>query len=135
MKKAIFAVLPALFIALAVTMCDAKPQTGKRVAEGTWGGNDIRLEVTRNGATLELSCSSGEVIEPLQLDANGQFRVKGTFSSQGPGPSREPDPNNPNAVYSGDVKGTTMRLEIQIGGEKQTYTLERGKKTKILDCK
>lgn len=104
---------------------------------GQWGGESARMEVAGNGATLEFGCANGDIVEPLKLDEHGRFRAKGTFQAQGPGPSREPDQANPNADYSGVVKGDTMQLTVLVDGDKevQKYTLTRGRKTKLLGCK
>jgi hypothetical protein len=115
----------------------SKAASGSKMVSGQWGGESARMEVTENGGTLEFGCANGEIVEPLKLDGQGRFQAKGTFQAQGPGPSREPDSANPNAVYSGVVKGDTMQLTVLVDGEKegQKYTLTRGRKTKLLGCK
>ena len=46
-----------------------------------WGGDHVRLEVTRNGAELEFDCATGTITEPLP-DTDGTFSLKGTFTPE-----------------------------------------------------
>jgi hypothetical protein len=129
-----FALLSGL---IGVAQLKPMGNSKKTLQSGSWGGEHARMEVTATGATLEFGCANGEILEPLSLDYQDHFRVKGNFQAQGPGPSQELDENNPNALYSGVVKGDTVQLEIQVKGEEQshTYTLTRGRKSKLLNCK
>ena len=44
------------------------------VSPGVWGGRDISMEVTPQGATLEFDCGHGIMLEPIKANATGKFR-------------------------------------------------------------
>jgi hypothetical protein len=96
------------------------------------------MEVTKDGATLEFDCATGTITEPLAADAQGKFKVSGTFTREGPGPTRrEGNPAQP-ATYSGSIEGDTMHLQIVAGADKESmgdYVLVRGKPGRLMRCK
>lgn len=107
------------FIALAQNgSCHSQtPVTSKepnRVANGAWGGENIRMQVTDKGAELQFSCSHGTIDEAIVLK-DGKFSAKGTFTREGPGPLREDDPpaKEP-AVYRGSVQDKTMTMTVTL---------------------
>src|SRR2546423_15711826 len=58
----------------------------ERVPNGIWGGRQMVINVTDQGATLEFVCANGQTTEPLALDSNVRFDVGGLFLSEDPGP-------------------------------------------------
>src|SRR5215210_7715907 len=79
------------------------------VAAGIWGGQNAQLDVTEDGARIRFSCARGNIEQPLTLDAEGRFSVKGTFVAEGMGPLRADDPPKSRpAVYSGVVRDKVM---------------------------
>lgn len=113
--------------------------TAGRVTVGVWGGPDVEMEVTQQGATLEFDCAQGTISEPLSLDAAGKFLAKGTFQSQHGGPIRKDEPSRSvDVVYTGIVQGDTMRLEFSLGDDKESqekFTLVRGQTGKLRKCR
>jgi hypothetical protein len=77
--------------------------------------------VTASGATAQFKCgATGTVSVPLRLHAS-TFDVPGTFLSRlvnlGPQPAR----------YAGSVSGSTMTLDVTVGGTSVgTFTLTLG---------
>src|ERR1039457_6300078 len=53
-----------------------------------WGGRDISMEVTPQGATLEFDCAHGNVLEPIEANAKGEFTARGTYTPEHGGPIR-----------------------------------------------
>ena len=53
-----------------------------------WGGRDISMEVTPQGATLEFDCAHGNVLEPIKANAKGEFAARGTYTPEHGGPIR-----------------------------------------------
>ena len=126
-----------LLLTMCMVLCGVMwGEQSKHMRNGMWGGDQARMQVTDNGATIEFGCANGEIAEPISLDGQGRFQVKGSFTAQTPGPSRAVDSvDATNATYNGRVSGDTLQLEITVNGEKHNYTLTRGKSTKILGCK
>ena len=113
-------------------------QAQKLVAVGMWGGQNVQLDVTEDGARIRFNCAHGELSQPLTLDAEGRFSVKGTFVAQGMGPQREDDPPKSRpAVYSGVVRDKTMQLLVTVEGSTEeggTFELTQGQPGRIRRC-
>jgi len=138
-----FLVFPLLLFALWQTgschsenrVTEKKPN---RVAAGTWGGQNIRLEVSDSGAKLEFPCAAGTIDEALILDSAGRFSAKGTLTAGSMGPTREDKPPKPQpAVYSGTVHDESMALTVKLSNTNDQpgeYTLEFGKPGRVRRC-
>jgi hypothetical protein len=141
MKLSSCAVMASVLLVFAGTGIAAAPQNSaartKSVSPGIWGGEHARMEVNEHGATLDFECATAEISEPLVLDGDGRFHAKGTFQAQGPGPSRDLDSAHPNADFSGKVTGGQLELQMKIDGESDShsYTLVRGRQTRLRTCK
>jgi len=105
----------------------------------TWGGEHVRLQVTETGATLEFDCAHGSIIQPVQVQAVGNFTAKGTFTRERGGPVRKDDADQAvPAAYSGTISGDELKLRIAggpqgaAGGE---YLLTRGSTGHLVKCK
>jgi hypothetical protein len=108
------------------------------IQSGTWGGRGIVLEVTDTGATVEYDCAHG-TIERLEVASDGGFEARGTHTLESIGPTRagaEP-PTRP-ARYTGRISGDTMTLTVTLTDTMQevgTFSLGRGRRTRIVKCK
>ena len=112
----------------------AKPQ---RAAAGTWGGTGIALEVTDAGGTLEYDCAHGTISEPILLDGEGRFDVKGVHYREHGGPVRDNENGGQPVRYTGQVRGDEMTLTVLSQGRDDTignYALVRGKTGRIRKC-
>ena len=130
----------SLVVALvAVTALRSPTYEGaSSVATGTWGGTDIRLEVTDRGAQADFGCAHGSIDEPMTLDSDGRFDAKGTYAPEGHGPQREDQSGQGRpARYAGRVQGSTMTVTISLIESGETvgpFTLTHGKTPKITKC-
>lgn len=110
----------------------------RRVATGIWGGPNVQLDVTEEGAQLRFSCAQGTIEGPVALDAEGRFSAPGTFVAGSMGPTREDDPPKRRpAVYSGVVHDKTMTLTVAVADDKDeggTFELIRGEPGRIRRC-
>lgn len=113
---------------------DGKPA---RVPAGLWGGQGIGLEVSAGGGTLGYDCARGTIDEPMVVDSEGRFDVKGTHHRERPGPAREGESKGRPVRYTGTVDGETMKLTVTLAGSDErigTFTLVRGKQPRIRKC-
>jgi len=113
--------------------------TSARVEAGVWGGEHVRLRVTDAGGQIEYDCAHGTVAEPLVLDAQGRFNVKGTHVREHGGPIRVGlEPATLPARYTGSVEGQKMTLTVTLTDEQTTigtFTLTRGGEGQLWKCK
>ncbi len=95
-----------------------------------WGGAHISLLLNDNGGELEYDSGRGTLSEPLQVDSQGHFSVKGTFVSKHPGPIRTgfaPQPQE--AIYEGTLTEEELKLTITLTEQQTTvgsFTLMLG---------
>ncbi len=129
------AVLITLFLALSGALLS--PGATGTLPARVWGGQGIQMTVTDAGADLDFDCASGQITEPLALDAQGHFDVRGTFSAEHGGPVRPDEVDAGRAArYTGQVQDKTMTLTITAGEEKiGTYTLTRDRRAKLVKCR
>src|SRR5215472_2679783 len=74
-------------------------------AVGSWGGQHASLQVSDNGARLELDCAHGEISGPVRKDENSSAQ---------------------SARYIGHIDGDTMTLKIVRGQQESgPFTLTR----------
>ena len=109
-----------------------------RLPAGAWGGSHIRLDVTEEGATVELDCAHGTIRGPILPGADGRFEAAGTYVQEHGGPEREGEEREGRpARYSGRVEGSTLTLTIALNGADETigtFTLARGKAARLTKC-
>ncbi len=111
----------------------------KSVPIGSWGGEHIRMVVTKTGAKIEYDCALGTIEEALLLDQDGNFEAHGIHVFERGGPIRlgEPPPERHSALYHGTVDGTQMRLTVTLletGKEVGTFLLGLGRPPLIEKC-
>jgi len=110
-----------------------------KLTAGAWGGQHVTMEVTATGANLEFDCATSTIDEPIVLNADGNFDVKGKFSPQHGGPiRRDEETNSPAAHYVGHVAGNEMTLTITIGDKKEpvgTFNLTKGTEGRLMKCR
>lgn len=110
-----------------------------KLANGVWGGQHIRLEVTDSGGSLEYDCAQSTIDEPIILDSKGNFDVKGKYSPEHAGPVRRNEEGAGYSVtYTGKVKDGEMTLTITNPDKKETigsFNLTRGSEGRIMKCR
>jgi hypothetical protein len=117
----------------------APVERNDKLANGVWGGQHIRLEVTDSGANIEYDCAQSTIDEPIVLDSEGNFDVKGKFTPEHAGPIRRDEENNSYAVrYTGKAKDGNMTLTVTNPEKKETigsFTLTRGSDGRLMKCR
>lgn len=115
----------------------AKTQNMQRIPTGVWGGQHINIEVGEKSARIEYDCASGVINGPLSVDANGNFKLRGTHRIERGGPIRaDDDSKGQPATYTGSIKGNTMTLTLKVSdADTETFTLEKGKEGELFKCK
>jgi hypothetical protein len=110
-----------------------------KLPAGVWGGEHLRMDVTESGANLEYDCASSTIDEPIIVDGNGKFDVKGKYSPQHGGPiRRDEETNSPSARYVGHVKDGEMTLTITIADKKEpigSFNLTQGSEGRLMKCR
>src|SRR4030095_13041289 len=84
----------------------------RRMAPGLWGGDHVRMIVSRTGARLEYDCADSTIDEPITLDAKGKFTAKGSYTPDRGGPRRSGPTPAARARYVGEVSADTMKLTV-----------------------
>jgi len=114
-------------------------QNSDWLANGVWGGEHIRMEVTDSGADVEYDCAHSTVDEPIVLDSEGNFEVKGKYLPQHGGPIRKDEESNGSIVrYTGHAKGRESSLTITNPEKKETigtFTLTQGSDGRVMKCR
>ena len=103
-----------------------------------WGGDHVRMEVTRSGAELEFDCATGTIAEAIP-ETEGTFSLKGTFTPERGGPTHDGNTSRTvDANYSGTIKNDTMTLRVVMGGkdrEAAKYVLVKGHEGRLMKCR
>jgi hypothetical protein len=124
--------IPLVSLVLVISMMNIQ-----RIPIGVWGGQHINIEVGEKSAKIEYDCATGVIDGPLTVDANGNFKLRGTHRPERGGPIRaDDDTKGQPATYTGSIKGNTMTLKLKVGdGDAETFTLEKGKEGELVKCK
>ena len=120
-------------MALATGCASASPAP----LTGDWGGPQVRLSLTAAGGKMDFDCASATIEAPIRLDPAGKFSAPGRHEAFAGGPTlADAPPPMTAARFEGRVEGDTMHLTIHRKGETATqeYTLQRGRRVKIIRC-
>ena len=149
--QAIFALSLIVILGLPANSCEKKkvsdktqsgssqnqPSPQNRVAEGRWGGQHLRLDVSADGAEFEFDCAHGRIAGPLNLD-NGRFAATGTYVLERGRVSMDESERGQRVYFKGQVRGPRMTLSFSLaedGSDAETYTLTHGAEAKLFKCK
>ena len=117
----------------------APVESNNRLAKGVWGGQHIRLEVTDSGANIEYDCANSTIAEPIVLDREGNFDVRGKYMPEHGGPIRSDEESNSYSVrYVGHASDKELTLTITIPEKKETignFTLTHGSEGRVMKCR
>ncbi len=108
-----------------------------RIPNGDWGGDHVRLTVTDQGASLEFDCGHGAIAEPLALK-DGALDVHGTYVFEHGGPVRKDESREGKpARYRGTFDGKTLTIRVVVGEGDAVgpFTLEPGKRGRVVKCR
>jgi hypothetical protein len=105
---------------------------------GTWRSIAAEMTLTVQGGSIQFGCASGTINAPVVVNAQGEFRVDGTYTqgSGVPPPPESPPPMPQPTVYTGKVSGNmlTFNLQIQGGSLGSPITLERDGNAQVIFC-
>ena len=117
----------------------ARVETNNRLAKGVWGGQHIRLEVTDSGANIEYDCANSTIDQPIVLNREGNFDVRGKYRPEHGGPIRSDEENNSSSVrYVGHASDNELTLTITIPDKKETigtFSLTHGSDGRLMKCR
>lgn len=78
---------------------------------GTWGGEDISVQVEQEDVRVHVGCTNGDFPAPIQLDASGRFSVEGSYVLRAfpiqLGPSMP-------AQFAGVVDGNRLTVTVAV---------------------
>jgi hypothetical protein len=124
------------------TGSDPKPPLQGRdepLANGVWGGQHIRAEVTERGAEIEFDCAKGSIPKRIVLNNSRQFDISGTFATEHAGPVRNDEGNTGRPVrYKGSVEQQELSLTISDVDTKEvigTFSLKFGNEGRLMKCR
>jgi len=139
-RKVLFtASLIILIAAFSSAESSARGRKPRRLTQGEWGGQHIRINVGESSATIEYDCAHGTINGPLVIDRRGRFNLKGTHSREHGGPIREGENESSQpARYSGWTDGKRMTLTVTLTGAREsvgTFNLTLGGSGRIFKCR
>lgn len=126
-----------LMSAIVATNVPVSAATGLRPAlTGDWGGSQARLTLFDDGGRLQLGCASVAIAAGIHPDANGKFKSPARYEAYASGPmDADTPPKLIDVILRGEIKDDVMHLAFATGkGAAQRYTLERGRRVKIINC-
>jgi len=141
--------ISVLFIGLPERACN-KTHSGKsressqpkiemnKIAEGVWGGPHIIMEVRAESAVITYDCAVGTIDEPIKIDKDGRFAVRGSLTRQRGGPVRSDEtPDRHPARYAGRVESKSMTLVVTLPNTNEaegTFYLKHGEQPELTRC-
>lgn len=102
-----------LLVALACGSCAVSGGTADlpaQLAVGRWGAEDRGVIVTADLVHIHIGCTKGDFPGPIRLDAEGRFRVDGSYTLRAFPVERESLP----AQVSGVVSGRRLTFSIAV---------------------
>lgn len=132
--------LIGLVLLFVITQEDSVLSEARRsVRKGQWGGEHISVLVGDSSARLEYDCAQGTIDQPLEIDARGRFKAKGTHTPERGGPiTRGEQPDSHPALYTGEITGDKMTISIVLADTKETvgsFTATFGKRPNLFKCR
>jgi hypothetical protein len=136
---ALLVVCPPFVAETARTYSPVQARAESRsLAIGLWGGEHVRMVVSRVGARLEYDCAASLIDQPIILDAAGRFTAKGSYTPERGGPQRDAQAASVRARYVGRVRADVMRLTVTLENAKEpvgVFTLRRGDDQLLTKCR
>jgi hypothetical protein len=112
--------------------------TGLRAAAG-WRSGGVLALLNDSGADIEFDCARGTISQPLALDAQGRFKLQGTYKAETAAPAAadgDSTGSGVTATYTGVLNGSRLRIEVSIEGQDtpKTFDLSQGDQGQLAKC-
>ena len=111
---------------------------GQPLAEGLWGGEHVRMEVTAAETKIEFDCGHATISSKILIDPRGRFVAKGTHFEERGGPTRQGEEAHRYPVeFRGTVKGKNLKLTVMRTDTSEllgTFSLTHGEEPKLVKC-
>ena len=113
----------SMLAALAAMGCSAgTTQDSTVLPSGRWGGPEVQVTATNQGATAQFVCAHGTIDQAIQPDANGNFSATGTYVFEHPATvAGQANEDSHSARYDGQISGTTLRVSVTVPDKQQTF--------------
>lgn len=80
-----------------------------------WGGTGVRMQIINGSAYLEFDCAHGYIGLMADMNDDGRFTTRGSYTMEGFGPIRPgEEPVDHPAYYSGRVENGVMSLYVRL---------------------
>src|SRR4051794_15563558 len=112
-----------LLVALAAIGCGASATNDDpSLTTGLWGGPEVQVTVTSQGATTQFVCAHGTIDQLIAPDASGNFSATGTYVFEHPATvAGQPNSDSHSARYDGQIVSGTMRLSVTVPDKQQVF--------------
>ncbi len=115
-----------------------QPPISTSIPKGAWGSENLSMNVQSSAITLQYSCASGSINQPVVVDAQGNFTASGTYTQQRGGPAQQDEtlPTYP-VRYIGHISGNSMTLTVSrtdVSQDFGTYQLQYGQTGNVPLC-
>jgi len=113
----------AILALCAALGCSASsPNSVSPALTGTWGGPNVSVTVSAQGATTQFVCAHGTIDQTIVPDANGNFSAAGTYVYEHPSTANgQPGTDSHSARYDGQITGTSMRISVTVPDKSQVF--------------
>lgn len=112
---------------------------GQPLAEGLWGGEHIRMEVTAAETKIEFDCAHATISSKVLIDSRGRFVAKGIYFEERGGPVRQGQEGHGYAVqFRGTVKRKMMTLTVTRTDTNEligAFSLAHGREPELVKCR
>jgi hypothetical protein len=112
---------------------------GQPLAEGLWGGEHVRMDVSAAETKIEFDCGHATIASRILIDPRGRFVAKGTYVEERGGPSRQGEEGHSYpAEFRGTVKGKNMKLTVTRTDTNEvlgSFNLTHGREPELVKCR
>lgn len=117
--------------------CSRNHKSATPVLEGSalWGGDGAEVRITDNLTTFYFLCATGRTAEPITIDEQGNFDLRGFYRPTG-GARRDTETNEVPARFRGRIANDEMKLTVEMNdaSSSTSYSLHRGVAGDVRAC-